>query len=304
MESIRNQLKKLDIFIYNEYFDKYIELIDLNKFRKYEKYKVQKHHIIPRCYFKLHNLEVDESSNNKVFLLHKDHVLAHYYLALCSKDKQFRYNNELAISKIFGVSSFKASDTYEDDIKFIKSLEEYNNIMIECNTIKSENYRGRPAPNKGQKMSKETIAKRTASRAGYTHSAETRLKLSLSNKGKKHNTIFITNGIINKVIKIEDLPLYLEQGFIKGKTTFKSNPYKGKSLPEEWKEKLGAAARKRFENSAGTMLGKHLTEEQRKKCSEAHKGCRLMNKDGITTWIMKDSIELKLEEGWTFGRAK
>ena len=32
---------------------------------------------------------IDNSASNTVNLFYKDHVLAHYYLALCAKDKKF-----------------------------------------------------------------------------------------------------------------------------------------------------------------------------------------------------------------------
>lgn len=51
---------------------------------KREQYKTAKHHILPRCYFKLAQKAIDNSTTNLVNLSHKDHLTAHYYLALCA----------------------------------------------------------------------------------------------------------------------------------------------------------------------------------------------------------------------------
>lgn len=47
-------LLKENLIIENEYYNSYIDLISKNSDRKYEKYLTEKHHIIPRCYFKRH----------------------------------------------------------------------------------------------------------------------------------------------------------------------------------------------------------------------------------------------------------
>ena len=43
-----------NLIVENDYYKNYLELIEVNLGRKYEKYMTQKHHIIPRCYFKRH----------------------------------------------------------------------------------------------------------------------------------------------------------------------------------------------------------------------------------------------------------
>lgn len=50
------------------------------------KFKTQLHHIIPRKYYTYNKLEINNSRENLVNLLYKDHILAHYYLALCAKE--------------------------------------------------------------------------------------------------------------------------------------------------------------------------------------------------------------------------
>ena len=66
MFKIKNKLLNLNVFIDNEYLDKYIELIEINRNTKREKFKTQQHHIIPRSYYKHNNLEIDNSKENLV----------------------------------------------------------------------------------------------------------------------------------------------------------------------------------------------------------------------------------------------
>ena len=79
MLNYKKILLDLDIATDCEYLDKYIEIItspdDLSE-------GYEKHHIIPRSYFKKNLLEIDNSENNIVKLSHYNHLLAHYYAAL------------------------------------------------------------------------------------------------------------------------------------------------------------------------------------------------------------------------------
>lgn len=89
-QELKVKLLNTNYFIDNEYLNKYCELIELNKNTKKERPKTQSHHIIPVSYFKISKLPIDNSKENKVNLLYKNHILAHYYLCLCTNGK-FKY---------------------------------------------------------------------------------------------------------------------------------------------------------------------------------------------------------------------
>ena len=61
---LKNILLETNEFLDNEYLDKYVDLITLNKFTKKELYKTQRHHIIPKCYYKNNNLLINNEANN------------------------------------------------------------------------------------------------------------------------------------------------------------------------------------------------------------------------------------------------
>lgn len=112
----------------NEYLDKYLDII--NKDIGHIKYKTQKHHIIPQGFYKRHP-ELTPI-NDTVNLYHKDHVLAHYYLALCSINEDFRWINELAF---YYLTNKKYLDITE--IELIKTLPEYQRLYEEMVFIRS-----------------------------------------------------------------------------------------------------------------------------------------------------------------------
>ena len=91
MELNQEQKNKLltHWFIDNEFLDKYVELINANRQTKKIKFKTQAHHIIPRAYFKLYKQPLDNSHDNIVNLSYKDHILAHYYLTNCTTDNLY-----------------------------------------------------------------------------------------------------------------------------------------------------------------------------------------------------------------------
>ena len=89
-QELKNKLLATNYFEDNKYLNKYCNLIISNLETKKEKYKTQKHHIIPKCYFKLKKLDIDNSKENIINILYIDHILAHYYLCLCTEGN-FKY---------------------------------------------------------------------------------------------------------------------------------------------------------------------------------------------------------------------
>jgi len=96
MINTKQTLLSCDSFIDNEYLDKYCLLVDRNTKTNVRHGLTNAHHIIPKSWFKLNNLPIDNSLSNLVNLIYREHVLAHYYLCLCTSGK-LQYTNELAL---------------------------------------------------------------------------------------------------------------------------------------------------------------------------------------------------------------
>ena len=71
------KLLSTNVFLDNEYLLKYIDLIENNKTIRSN--ITQDHHIIPKVYFKLNNLPVDDSDANLVTLTYFTLLLIFVY---------------------------------------------------------------------------------------------------------------------------------------------------------------------------------------------------------------------------------
>lgn len=258
-------LKGFKCIIDNEYLNKYIDLIFDNKDTEKTKFKTQMHHFIPVAYYKdTYNIVnrkdaqkiADEDNNNfKVNLLYKDHVLAHYYLALCSESK-FKYQNENAIFHVLGNINYIKDSKYLEECCFIKSLDKYQELYEDMARTRSINYTGRhckpntekhkqqiSAKNSGniyvrKKVSKDNyIVKKARTIAEFNdyitkgwekgsypmsfkknHKSEGSLKKYQSNM--RVGAIYINNGKINKIVYKKDfhkLDKFYSEGWKKGR---------------------------------------------------------------------------------------
>ena len=131
-----NKLRNLKLFIDNEYLIKYCRLIEQNTTTNNLPGRTNRHHIIPKSWFKINELEVDNTRSNLVTLDYRNHVLAHYYLCLCTSD-QLKFANELALICLI---SRKKKLNYTDK-QLITSLPLYNYIYEDYINNKKNGYK-------------------------------------------------------------------------------------------------------------------------------------------------------------------
>lgn len=258
-------LLSLGVFEDNEYLDKYITLINLNEHTAQQKGKTQKHHIIPRCYYKERGYSVDNSSKNCIYLSHFNHALAHYYICCCSLNGVFKYANELALRNCIGHSIFKIQPGYEEDKTFIESLENYSSIMEECNL--------RKRPSQLVKQISESLKK-------VKHTPEWNEKVRLANCGRhlgqdaiakisasKRGKICINNDIQDKFVKESDLFFYLNSGWHRGSLRHPKNehPWNKGLTKADFPDKIGKKwtneQKQRRCGKGNPMYGKHKSAE-------------------------------------------
>ena len=113
--TLKEKLLNIGLCIDNEYLDKYCELIEANRNTKKEKFKTQRHHIIPKHYYTLNGLKVDNSKENFVNLLYKYHFIAHLLLSMCSSTEEYFFNNFMALSYMSKKFNFKDLDVLQDE---------------------------------------------------------------------------------------------------------------------------------------------------------------------------------------------
>lgn len=76
---------------YQELMELYAHSADDEKKCMFFKFNKQKHHRIPKCYFELNGLQVDNSEDNLICLSLVDHIKAHCLMAYCVKDKRVKF---------------------------------------------------------------------------------------------------------------------------------------------------------------------------------------------------------------------
>lgn len=198
--NIKQNLLNTKLFIDNQYLDNYCEIIENNEYTKKQKFKTQVHHIIPRCICLKLNIDSMNDKDNLINLYYKDHLLAHYYLCLCCNDAYLRCKLFIAINFMLGNIKQYNSVTLEKECKAIlEALPKYQTLYEESNKIRAI-----------------LIAKKNL---GHSTSVETKLKISLKNKGR----IYINKDSIVKSIFPNELNNYLSTGWTKG------NPNNNKS---------------------------------------------------------------------------
>ena len=189
---LKQKLLKTGLFIDNDKLAKYITLIENNKssIEDNGQYK-EKHHIIPKSYFKLIAEPIDNSVDNIVKLTYFDHVLAHYYLSLCTLGKLHQANVKAFIMLIdIGQSVLTLPEL--DAIREIKDYVLLHNEAIELKKTTCKIL--------GQQ--KKSIAHRQALKQARDLHATTKNKKAIYNKQ------------LNKVkfISLDQLDDYLQTG--------------------------------------------------------------------------------------------
>lgn len=135
MHNVHETLSALPYFIDNEYLAKYAQLIERNTRTLQRNRQTHSHHIIPKSWYKLTNNCTDNHLTNLVNLPVREHVLAHYYLCLCTTDP-FRYANELALMCLQTKKRLNPVD-----IQLLHGLPLYNNIYDDYMTKLKSNYK-------------------------------------------------------------------------------------------------------------------------------------------------------------------
>lgn len=244
-DSLKDELLSLEVFCDNEYLENYINLILTNKSDLKESETLQTHHIIPRSFYKLTLQEENNSKINKVNLSYKDHILAHYYLALCSVNEHIKNANELALK-------FMLNDSYDKNLDvetFKNSLDKFQELREDFELRNKNNptrfIKGQIPYNKGKEMSEEQKFKLSESHRGKQgtflgkkHSEESKLKMSSQHQGKK-----LSDEHKQKLTELRPalvLTSHTEEANIK-----RSQTLKGHVISEETRKKIAKSLKNR-----------------------------------------------------------
>lgn len=202
------------IFIDNKYTRWYFNIVKLKNLSK-DTY-TENHHIIPK------SLGGDNSKSNLARLTAKEHYICHLLLVKMVNPPLYKRKMQ------FALNSFRRTSANQQ--RHVLNSNQYEVIRKQVSQARSEAL-------KGNKYG-----------VGRIVSAESRLKSSLSNLGKKKRT--------RTDKEKQQISLF----------------HKGKILSEETKQKMRKPKSiGHAENIRKANLGKQLSEETKRKISEAHK---------------------------------
>lgn len=277
----------------NEYFKKYIELIKSNKNTQQIRFITQKHHIIPKYYYRRNDLDIDNSPDNIINLTYTDHILAHCYLAMASIEPKDRYSNFIAVDKLCGEKYLKSKNiTIRNLINSIDNsnadiLNAYENRKIYMSELQKCRWKQLPLEVKKYKIERFNTT-----------------------KGK----VIMTNNMVEIRVNPCDIEIYEKQGFKKGRKISgvekMRKSRKGQRAPNKGKKMSLTAKKKRsitFEKRKAE--GKYINSFKRsEKCKEK---ISLANRDNVYVYkddqirrVKKFELDKFLEDGWIKGNPK
>lgn len=190
-DCLKKKLIASGLCVDNDFLIKYVDLICSNSTLEYERFRTDLHHIIPRFYFNKNGLPLDESEDNKVYLLAKDHVLAHYYLFFCSATEEYRRSNALSVQFSLNKNARCRLDLQEQE-KLLWLLDNYQELIESIRQSMSERAKGYVGEKNGfygRHHDESYTEKLRAKRASWSDEkrAEISRKISEANRGRKHS---------------------------------------------------------------------------------------------------------------------
>jgi len=133
---LKTKLLSTGYFINNKYFKHYLKLIESNSTTKYQCHITQKHHILQKSFFKLTGVLVDESKQNLVNLLYRDHCLAHWLLYNCTK-KELKKANGYAYRKMINCGASRLKNISDLELKVLQDNYQKTLTSINKNELNS-----------------------------------------------------------------------------------------------------------------------------------------------------------------------
>lgn len=331
---LRDRLLATNLFTENEYFEKYVSLIEANRNTKTQRCKTQKHHIVPNIAFKLYNWPDANAKDNLVVLLYKDHILAHYYLALAAKQNEFKYKMVAAINFILGKASQMKLDV-ETLKTFTLELDKYQELyeiwrQEQSNLTHMKMLGHETSEETRQKISKANSKRIYVNKDGVVralHEDEVELFLSTgwhlgnpNNQNRKQTTGYtiVNKDDVEKYVPKEELEKFLADGWNHGRskkhieaTTNGTQKYYDSLTAEEKRKKCATRTGQHWvmsdeqkEKIRLANTGKIQSDEQRLKNSKNKKRTIHMTNGEVDIMIKKELEETYASQGFYRGRSK
>ena len=86
-----------DICIDNHSYREILDIFKNSRINPHKKYKRHIHHIIPKCWYKMNNIPIDNSSSNLIGLSIQNHYKVHQLMCDCVIDSKLRKKMKAAV---------------------------------------------------------------------------------------------------------------------------------------------------------------------------------------------------------------
>ena len=170
-----------EIFTYNQHFVAMMNIINSSRLNTPE--SGHKHHIIPKCWFIMHNLPIDNSDENIVLLTKEDHIKVHKLSILCAATPEMKSKMGYAVHRLLN-GNFSGIQHSEETKKKMSEAHKGKHHTEESRKKMSEAHKGKESWIKGKHLYEETRNKLSESHKGKVFSIEHCRKLSEAHKGK------------------------------------------------------------------------------------------------------------------------
>ena len=146
----------LKCFTYNQHFVAMMNVINVARLNPPK--EGHKHHIVPRCWFKMNNLPVDNSKENLVLLSYEDHIKVHKLSILCASTPEMKSKMEFAVHRLLKGNFYGMHHTEESKRKNAEKHKGKHHTE-ETRRKMSEAHKGRTSPMKGRLQTKDAKEK-------------------------------------------------------------------------------------------------------------------------------------------------
>lgn len=163
-------------FAYNQHFVAMMNVINAARLNPPE--SGHKHHIVPRCWFKMNNLPIDNSKDNLVLLSYEDHVKVHKLMTICAGNDDLCRRYKFAFCRLSCCNTLGLKHSEESKRKM--------SIAHKGKKFTDEHRRKLSESHKGKKMSEEARRHISEAKKGHTATDETLKKMSEAFSGDKN----------------------------------------------------------------------------------------------------------------------
>ena len=198
-------------FRYNQHFVAMMNIINSARLNPPE--SGHKHHIIPKCWFRMNNLPVDNSKDNLVLLSYEDHIKVHKLAILCSDTKEMASKMGYAVHRLLK-GQFKGIHHTEETKQKMSETHKGRTFSDESRRKMSEAAKNKVLSEEHRRKISEATRGKNNPMYGKQHTDAQRKKMSESLKGQNKGTHWYNDGKVN--MRSYTCP----EGFVKGKLNY------------------------------------------------------------------------------------